>query len=212
MAFQFIPAAAAGLGKALAFAKGLAGGAKAVSAMGALGKSAKAAAAAKKFGLYGAKTGRAAGNALRDYMGGKVTPGALAENFGMDLFFGGMQGLQTPGDLGDKLIAGTTSAVGGALGGIGTVGIASKLGGKVPTGFGRQALEFGGGYLGDMAGQSMGDALMRLKGGGQTPYDRLRTSQDQEYRAQVERDILAAYGLGGYQPTDLFLRENDLEA
>ena len=56
-----------------------------------------------------------AGNALTNYMGpGGVTAGNLAANFAPDLVFGAMQGAMTPGDLGDKLIAGTSTAVGGA--------------------------------------------------------------------------------------------------
>ena len=42
--------------------------------------------------------------------------------------FGGLAALQTPGDIGDKLIAGTTSALGGGLGGIALSRGASRLG------------------------------------------------------------------------------------
>ena len=88
---------------------------------------------------------RFAGKALTDYMGpGGVTPTNIATNFGPDLFFGAMQGAMTPGDLGDKLIAGTTTAVGGAMGGVGAV---SALPGKHKTNPGMRMLaEFGGGY------------------------------------------------------------------
>ena len=37
----------------------------------------------------------------------------LVANFGIDAAFGVMQGVMTPGDLREKLIAGTTTAVGG---------------------------------------------------------------------------------------------------
>ena len=40
-----------------------------------------------------------------------------ASRFGFDLLFGGLAAAQTPGDLGDKLIAGGTQTLGGALGG-----------------------------------------------------------------------------------------------
>ena len=41
---------------------------------------------------------------------------------------GGLAAAQTPGDLGDKLIAGSTQALGGALGG---VGLTAATGAKV---------------------------------------------------------------------------------
>ena len=49
---------------------------------------------------------------------GGVTPTNIAMNFGPDAFFGVLAGAMTPGDLGDKLIAGTSTAAGGALGGV----------------------------------------------------------------------------------------------
>ena len=158
--------------------------------------------AVKKNGLR-----RMAGQALEGYLGEKPTLGNLASNFGFDAAFGVMQGMATPGDLGDKLIAGVSTGVGGALGGVGAVGTARALTGKTPQGFGRQVLEFGGGYGGDMLGQMGGDALMRIKGGGTTPWEKVQQSADQEYRAQLEREMLARMGVGGYNQTDLFLSE-----
>ena len=82
--------------------------------------------------------------------------------------------------------------------------------GKTPTGFARQALEFGGGYAGDMLGQVGSDAVLRVKGGGTTPWEKVQQSADQEYRAQLEREMLARMGVGGYNQTDLFLSDNGL--
>jgi hypothetical protein len=142
-----------------------------------------------------------AGDALTKYMGpGGVTPVNVATNFAPDLIFGAMQGAMTPGDLGDKLIAGTTTAVGGALGGVGAVSAMGKFG---QTGGGRVLAEMGGGMLGDMGGQMVGDVVLRAKGGGTTPFEKLQQGADQEYRQQLERQILAAYGIGGYNQTDL---------
>ena len=134
-------------------------------------------------------------------MGGTPNLTNIGQNFGLDAAFGVMQGMNTPGDLGDKIIAGTTSAVGGGLGGIAATTM-------IPGGMGklRWLTEIGGGYAGDMAGQAVGDVAMRLKSkDGMTPWERLQTEGDAEYRAQLERETLAKYGLGGYQPTDLFL-------
>ena len=186
-------AAAPLLAKAVGFAKGLSGLgiAKTAPAMSGFMKGSAARAGAKKF----------AGKALTDYMGpGGVNPGNLAANFAPDLVFGAMQGAMTPGDLGDKLIAGTTTAVGGALGGVGAVSIGGK---RAQTGGGRMLAEFGGGMLGDMGGQMVGDSILRVKGGGTTPFEKVQQSADQEYRQQLERQILAAYGIGGYNQTDL---------
>ena len=74
----------------------------------------------------------------------------------------------------------------------------------------RWLTEIGGGYAGDMAGQAVGDTLLRAKGGGTTPWEKVQAEGDTAYRAQLEREILAKYGIGGYQPTDLFLTENGL--
>ena len=137
-----MPFLAAGplLAKAGLFAKGLAGGAKATQLaipglMGAAkGTSAKGGmGAVKKF----------AGKALADYMGpGGVTAGNIAANFAPDAVFGVMQGAMTPGDLGDKLIAGGSTAIGGALGGVGAVSALGKFGqqggGRMLQGFERR--------------------------------------------------------------------------
>ena len=144
---------------------------------------------------------RWAGNALTDYMGpGGMTAGNIAMNFGPDVLFGAMQGAMTPGDLGDKLIAGTTTAVGGAMGGVGAVSALGKFKNN-PTA--RLMAEMGGGIAGDMVGQSFGDTVLRAKGGGTTPWEKVQQDSDQQYRQELERQILATYGLGGYNQTDL---------
>jgi hypothetical protein len=206
MAF-FIPAigaAAAKLGigaklaSAVGMAKGLAGGtaAKQLAIPGLMG-AAKGTAA--KGGMGAVK--KFAGKALADYMGpGGVTAGNIAANFAPDAVFGVMQGAMTPGDLGDKLIAGGSTAIGGALGGVGAVSALGKFGQQ---GGGRMLAEFGGGMVGDMVGQSAGDVVLRAKGGGMTPWERLQQEGDQKYRQQLEREVLAAYGIGGYNQTDL---------
>ena len=142
-----------------------------------------------------------AGKALANYMGpGGVTAGNIAANFAPDAVFGVMQGAMTPGDLGDKIIAGGSTAIGGALGGVGAVSALGKYG---QSGGGRMLAEFGGGMLGDMAGQGAGDVVLRAKGGGTTPWEKVQQQGDQEYRQQLEREVLAAYGIGGYNQTDL---------
>ena len=203
MPIPFVAPIAAGLGKLGLGALGRAAATKAATkAGGALVKS-LGSAGAKKAAGGGFK--RFAGKALQDYMGpGGFTPTNLAVNFGLDAGFGVLQGINTPGDLGDKIIAGTTTGLGGALGGIGAVSALGKYKNNPAL---RMLGEFGGGYVGDIGGQAIGDTAMRLKGGGTTPYEKLAASQDQEYRNQIEREILASLGLGGYQPSDLITRD-----
>ena len=202
-----ITAAAAGLAKlgigaklasAVGMAKGLAGGAaaKQLAIPGLMG-AAKGTAAKGSMGAVK----KFAGNALANYMGpGGVTAGNIAANFAPDAVFGVMQGAMTPGNLGDKIIAGGSTAIGGALGGVGAVSALGKFGQQ---GGGRMLAEFGGGMLGDMVGQSAGDVVLRAKGGGMTPWEKVQQDGDQEYRKQLEREVLAAYGIGGYNQTDL---------
>ena len=186
------------LASAVGMAKGLVGGAKATQ-LAIPGLMAAGKGAAAKGGLGAVK--KFAGNALANYMGpGGVTAGNIAANFAPDAVFGVMQGAMTPGDLGDKLIAGGSTAIGGALGGVGAVSALGKFG---QSGGGRMLAEFGGGMLGDMVGQSAGDVVLRAKGGGLTPWEKVQQQGDQEYRKQLEREVLAAYGIGGYNQTDL---------
>lgn len=193
------------LAKAVGLAKGLSGLgiAKTAPAMMGFAKGAAARTAAST-AIKGASLGGAkkfAGKALANYMGpGGVTAGNIAANFAPDAVFGVMQGAMTPGDLGDKLIAGGSTAIGGALGGVGAVSALGKFGQQ---GGGRMLAEFGGGMIGDMVGQSAGDAVLRAKGGGTTPWEKLQQEGDQQYRQQLERQILAQYGIGGYNQTDL---------
>ena len=122
----------------------------------------------------------------------------IVANFGIDAAFGVMQGVMTPGDLREKLIAGTSTAVGGAVGGL---GLSAALPGKMKTNMlVRQPVEFAGGFAGDAAGQAVGDFAQRLTSpDGKTAYERLA----EEERRKVEQQTLATLGLGGYNLNDL---------
>jgi hypothetical protein len=201
----FLAAAGPLLAKAGLFAKGLTGlgtGAKAASAIVPAGGAFMKGAAAR--GALGTATQGArkfAGKALADYMGpGGVTAENLVKNFGFDAAFGLYQGAMTPGDLGDKLIAGVGTGVGGAMGGVGLV---SGLGKYKNNGIARFGAEMGGNLLGDMGGQVVSDAVLRAKGGGTTPWEKLQQEGDQQYRQEIERQMLAQLGIGGYNQTDL---------
>ena len=123
---------------------------------------------------------------------GKITAGSLAGRFAPDAFFGVLAASQTPGDMGDKIIAGTTSALGGGLGG---AGVTTLTGGRLG-----QFGEFAGGFGGDYLGMMVGDQLSRGKdllmgGSGQTPYERMSEEQQRQFAAQLEQQILSQYGI-----------------
>ena len=65
-----------------------------------------------------------------------------------------------------------------------------------------------GGMTGDIAAQGVADGLLRIKGGGMTPYEKMAAQQQKE----LEQDILRRYlsGKGGYPSQDNFLASNGL--
>ena len=207
----------AALGKMLAGA----GGVKAGAALGAAAK--LKAGALMSGGTLGAgvaakaagkETARMAGDALfKQGLGkavfGDMTKGQIVNRLAPDAFFGGIAALQTPGDIGDKLIAGTTSAVGGGLGGL-ALGRAGQRFGDT-AGF---LADAGGSIVGDMGGMMVGDTLMRGKdkimgGDGLTPYERMSAQQQAEFAQQIRQQTLAG---AGYLPgvRDQFMYENGL--
>ena len=142
---------------------------------------------------------RPAGQALKFLFKGQG-PGEIALRVMPDLFYGGAEFAMTPGDFGDKAIAGLSSATGGISGGL----LLGKLGGKnqmLST-----ALDMAGSIGGDMAGRYVGDAAMRGKdlvmgGKGQTPYEKLGEEQQRLMMDDAKIQVLAELGLlpGGYQ-------------
>ena len=90
-------------------------------------------------------------------------PADIAMRLGPDAMFGVMEGVMTPGDLGDKIIAGSGSAIGGAMGGLAL----GKLGGNSPLG---AMLDMGGSIGGDMLGRATSEQILKAKdkiGGGE---------------------------------------------
>jgi len=193
------------LGKAIGGAKalvGLGGAAKAATGVGSAMK-----AGATIPGVLGSAGSRMAGGKLAG-LGSKIMGGLkgaiprtmddAALMLGPDVLFGGLAGAMTPGDLGDKLIAGTSTAVGGAVGGIGMRGalggIAPKMMATKP--YMQMGAELVGGLGGDMAAQGVADSILRVKGGGTTPYEKMAADQQKE----LEQQILSQYlsGKGGY--------------
>lgn len=137
------------------------------------------------------------GSGSKNLLFGDMTKGQLIGRLAPDLLFGGLAAAQTPGDLGDKLIAGSASAIGGGLGGLAVGRAAGRLGANDTI---QNIADFAGSMGGDVAGMYAGDAVMRGKdylmgGKGLTPYERMGDEQQRQFAANLERQILAQYGL-----------------
>jgi hypothetical protein len=141
---------------------------------------------------------RMAGNALRflkNNMG--ASKGEVALRVLPDLAFGGLAASQTPGDMGDKLIAGVTTAVPSVIGGATAAGIVKKVGGGASI---QNLADMAGSIGGDFGGMYVGDSIMRGKdmlmgGAGQTPYERMNAAQQQQLAEQMKQQMMYQYGL-----------------
>lgn len=140
---------------------------------------------------------RFAGQKLIPFLTKGIPKDQLVARLGMDAMGGAMSAMYTPGDMGDKLIAGITdagfSAVGGlAAGRIGSPGFRAGLGGL--------ATDYAGSVAGMEVGRMVGDQLQRGKdkltgGEGLTGYEKLSKEQQQLMEEQVKQQVLGQYGL-----------------
>ena len=185
------------LGKAVAGAKGLIG----------LGAAKGAASQLVIPGLTAAMKGtgaRMAGQGLANaaFKGGlgkaifgEMGKGQIAARLAPDLMFGGLAAATTPGDIGDKLIAGSASAVGGGLGGI-ALGRAAQRYGDTASMMADMAGSIGGDYAGMMVGDTLQRGKDRVMGGaGQTAYERMGAEQQRALEEQIRQQTLAGVGL-----------------
>jgi len=137
------------------------------------------------------------GGASKDLLFGGMSKGQIAGRLAPDALFGVLAATQTPGDLGDKLIAGGASAIGGGLGGLAVGRAVGKMGGGEVL---QTMADFAGSIGGDYGGMYVGDQIMRGKdvlagGQGLTPYERMGADQQAQFAADLEQRILAQYGL-----------------
>ena len=126
---------------------------------------------------------------------GEMGKGQIATRLAPDLMFGGLAAATTPGDMGDKLIAGGASAIGGGLGGIALGRAAQRYGDTA----GMMA-DMAGSIGGDYAGMMVGDTLQRGKdkimgGAGQTAYERMSAEQQAQFAEQIRQQTLGGAGL-----------------
>ena len=139
--------------------------------------------------------GRAAGAALglgKSLFKG-MGPTEIVARLAPDALFGVLEGAMTPGDITDKIIAGSGAAIGGATGGLAL----GKLGGNSPAGF---FLDMGGSIGGDMIGRMASDQVLRSKdaltgGKGQTPFEKMGEQQQLEMMEAGRTQALAEMGL-----------------
>ena len=122
------------------------------------------------------------------------SPGEIALRLAPDVGFGVLEAAMTPGDITDKLIAGSGSALGGVSGGL----LLGKLGGN--NAMLTQALDMAGSIGGDFAGRAGAEVLMKAKdkvmgGKGQTPYERMSEEQSKQFAEQIRSQLLAELGL-----------------
>ena len=192
------------LAKALAFAKGITGlgsVAKVAKSAGALGAFAKGAGYKRLAGDALAKAGtmvpKSVGDATKMIVGKDLynNKGDLLFRLAPDAVFGVMGGAMTPGDLGDKVIAGGTQFLGGGLTGLAAGRIA-----RGPLKMTQRAADMAdmvGSVGGDFLGMAVGDQILKAKGGGMTPMEQQMMEQDALYRAQLEQEFIQKYGMGG---------------
>ena len=188
------------LAKAFAMGKGL------VGLGGLTGKAGTIAGVAKAHATGAA--GKAAIGNLGSRMAGSqfvnnasaLMPKTAAE-WGMrvapDAIFGTLAGAMTPGDFGDKMIAGTAATAGGALGGLALRGAVGGIAPKVMNNAVADITsEMVGGIGGDMMAQGVADGILRVKGGGTTPYEKMANDQQKELEQRILQQYLS--GKGGY--------------
>ena len=187
---------------AVAAAKGLVGGTAARTAVTAGAKRMAGNELLKAVGSNFAKAFPKSINGVP--LPGRGIAGSVLPDFGL----GVMSGMMQPGDLGDKLIAGTTDAVLG----MGLTGGTRGLLGLRPGTALSNTIELGGGMASGMASYPVAEQLLRIKGGGQSPYDKLQTEQYAAMEQQIKDDLYAQMMSGNRTPyiQDPFLSANGL--
>ena len=143
------------------------------------------------------------GGTSKDLLFSGMTKGQIAGRLAPDALFGVLAATQTPGDMGDKLIAGGASAIGGGLGGLALGRAVGRMGGGEAL---QTVSDFAGSIGGDIAGMAVGDQIMRGKdlvmgGQGLTPYERMSAEQQAAFAADLEPyTCTTAPGIPGTDP------------
>ncbi len=113
----------------------------------------------------------------------------IAGRLGPDAVFATMAAAQTPGDLGDKILVGTTDFVGGGLTGL-------AAGRATNSAVVDQIASVAGAYGAMPVANTVMRGKDRLMGGeGLTPYERMSVEQQEQMRQQITRQVMQVYGL-----------------
>ena len=176
----------------------------------------RAAAAGASKAIAGAAAKRFAGKELLKKFGNTIIgpelidkPGLLAQRLGLDVLYSGINAAMTPGDPIDKGITFATDLGLSGLTGINAArGVKALSKGKNTEGLQNIADQIGS-VGGAFASMPATDAILRIKGGGTTPYEKQMMEQDAIYRAQLENELRQQYGLPTVDPTNV---ENGLIA
>lgn len=145
------------------------------------------------------KGSRFAGTALAKlgkFLAGDAKGWDRALRLGPDIVFGGLEAVMTPGDIGDKAIAGLSTAIPSLAGGRAL----SMLAPRNQIGL-ANALDMAGSIAGDFGGRALGEQVLRGKdsligtGRGLTPYERMNEEQQRLFAEQVKNQTLAQLGL-----------------
>ncbi len=136
-------------------------------------------------------------------------PGQLALRVGPEAAISAVNAAAMPGDPIDKGLAFGTEFGLSALPGLGVSRAAKRFGANENW---QAGLDMVGSYGGAMASYPATDALLRIKGGGMTPYDKLALQQQQEMEERIRQQLMAQYGLSPYSGTDPFMVANGLSA
>ena len=136
-------------------------------------------------------------------------PGQLAWRVGPDAAFAALNAASMPGDPLDKGLAFGTEFGISALPGLSLSRAAKRFGADQGMQLG---LDMIGSYGGAFASYPATDALLRMKGGGMTPYEKLALQQQQELEEQLRQKFLIEYGLSPYSGTDPYMVANGLSA
>jgi hypothetical protein len=165
----------------------------------------KAAATGASKAIAGAAAKRFAGKELLKKFGNAIIgpelladKGLLARRLGLDVAFAGFNAATMPGDVVDK---GTTFITDLGLSGLTGINAARgvrRLGGDQNL---QEIADQLGSVGGAFASMPATDALLRIKGGGTTPYEKQMMDQDAIYRAQLENEYRQKYGLPTLDPT-----------
>ena len=155
------------------------------------GKSRMAGSAWQKFLQWAKNTAQFGATGELKGLKNKELAKALAMRLVPDAVGGTIVGATTPGDLGDKILAGTTDALGGAIGGIGLSGMARRPGNL------GVAIDMAGSLAGAYGSMPVSEQLLRMKdsmggGKGQSPYEKL----NEENRIAIEQALLTRLGFG----------------